>query len=122
MKIAVVTGASRGIGFELVKNFLKNKWSVVAVSRSELRITEIENEGIASSNLISVQGDLSEESTLGKIYDEVSKFGELNVVVNNAGLLVNKPFANLLKSDLMSMLNVNYLAPFFLVQKMLPFS
>jgi NAD(P)-dependent dehydrogenase (short-subunit alcohol dehydrogenase family) len=88
-KIAIVTGASRGIGAGLVEAFLKRGYSVVANSRN---ITAA-NPFATSANLVLVDGDIGDRSTAAKIVDiAVSKFGRLDVLVNNAGVFIPKAF------------------------------
>src|SRR6202021_4208514 len=95
-KTAIVTGASRGIGAGLVEAFLKRGYSVVANSRN---ITKT-NSFAASANLALVDGDIGDPSTAAKIVDTaVSKFGRIDVLVNNAGVFIPKPFTEYTTED-----------------------
>src|SRR6266853_2789658 len=88
-KTAIVTGASRGIGAGLVEAFLERGYSVVANSR---KITKA-NPFAAAANLALVDGDIGQPSTAAKIADTaVSRFGRIDVLINNAGIFIPKPF------------------------------
>src|SRR5258705_8014861 len=88
-KTAIVTGASRGIGAGLVEAFLERGYSVVANSRN---ITKA-NPFAAAANVALVDGDIGHPSTATAIVDTaVSRFGGLDVLINNAGVFISKPF------------------------------
>jgi NAD(P)-dependent dehydrogenase (short-subunit alcohol dehydrogenase family) len=95
-KTAIITGASRGIGAGLVEAFLKRGYNVVANSRN---ITKA-NPFAASSNLALVDGDIGDRTTAVKIVDTaVSKFGRIDVLINNAGVFIPKPFTEYTTED-----------------------
>jgi len=95
-KTAIVTGASQGIGAGLVEAFLKRGYNVVANSR---QITKA-NRVAASTNLALVDGDIGDPSTAAKIVDSaVSKFGRIDVLINNAGVFISKPFTEYTAED-----------------------
>src|SRR6478672_958393 len=95
-KTAIVTGASQGIGAGLVEAFLKRGYNVVAHSR---HITK-GNPFAASPNLALVDGDIGDRSTAAKIVDTaVSKFGGIDVLINNAGVFIPRPFTEYTSED-----------------------
>jgi NAD(P)-dependent dehydrogenase (short-subunit alcohol dehydrogenase family) len=95
-KTAVVTGASQGIGAALVEEFLKRGYSVVANSRN---ITKA-NPFPASPNLALVDGDIGDPRTAAKIVDTaVSRFGRVDVLINNAGIFIPKAFTEYTTED-----------------------
>src|ERR1700751_4075415 len=88
-KTAIVTGASQGIGAGLVEALLKRDYGVGANSRN---ITKA-NPFAASANLAVIDGDIGDPRTAAKIVDTaVSQFGRIDVLINNAGVLIPKPF------------------------------
>jgi NAD(P)-dependent dehydrogenase (short-subunit alcohol dehydrogenase family) len=95
-KTAIVTGASQGIGAGLVEAFLKRGYNVVANSRN---ITKA-NPFPASANLALVDGDIGDPKTGARIVDTaVSRFGRVDVLINNAGIYIGKPFTEYTAED-----------------------
>jgi len=89
----VITGAGKGIGLALSKYFTENNHSVLAISRN---ISRLENS--ASPLLIPFSFDLLEKDYTPLIHFIGNQFNQVDVLINNAGLLINKPF-NLLNDD-----------------------
>ena len=86
---AIITGASQGIGAGLVEAFLTRGYSIVANSR---KITKT-NRFATSVNLAFVDGDIGDPNTATKIVDTaVSRFGRVDVLINNAGVFIPKVF------------------------------
>ncbi len=111
----VITGASRGIGFELTKLFLNANYNVVALTRQ----TESLN-ALAHKNLLVISTDLSSKISIDKaMFSIKEKFQSIDFLVNNAGSLVNKPFEDILYSDLEKTYQVNVFAPFYVSQQLL---
>ena len=104
-KVAVVTGASRGIGAALVKAYLDRNYRVVATARSV--------EPTKSADILVVPGDIADRKTAERaISDGLRQFGRIDTLVNNAGIFIAKPFTRYTEADFASVLNVN-LAGFF---------
>ena len=113
-KTAIVTGASQGIGAGLVEAFLKRGYSVVANSRNIAKA----NPFPASPNLALVDGDIGDPKTAAKIVDTaVSRFGRVDVLINNAGLLISKPFTEYTTEDLNALVSTT-LAGFLYVSQL----
>jgi NAD(P)-dependent dehydrogenase (short-subunit alcohol dehydrogenase family) len=112
-KTAMVTGASRGIGAGLVEAFLERDYSVVANSRNITKANSFQ----ASANLALVDGDISDPNTAAKIVDTaVSRFGQIDALVNNAGIYFSKPFTDYTLDDLRSLVSVNIEGFLFITQ------
>jgi len=95
-KTAIVTGASQGIGASLVEAFMKRGYRIVANSRNISKA----NPFTASANLALVDGDVGDPNTAAKIVDTaVSRFGRIDVLINNAGIFVPKPFIEYTTED-----------------------
>ena len=114
-KVALITGASRGIGLELVKQFLAKGYKVLALSRNIKPL-----KGLDDTNLHYYAADLANMEALQDFAEEICNVGAVDVMINNAGYLVNKPFEEISQQDLQRSLDVNFAAPFFLIQKLLP--
>ncbi len=83
-KAAIVTGASQGIGAGLVEAFLKLGYNVVGNSRNIIKANPLP----VSANLALVDGDIGDPKTAARIVDTaVSRFGRVDVLINNAGIL-----------------------------------
>ena len=113
-KTAIITGGSQGIGAGLVEAFLKRGYSVVANARN---ITEV-NPFPPSPNLALVDGDIGDPKTAKQIVDTaVSRFGRIDVLVNNAGIFIPKPFTEYTTEDLNALVSTT-LAGFLYVSQL----
>jgi NAD(P)-dependent dehydrogenase (short-subunit alcohol dehydrogenase family) len=112
-KIACITGASRGIGLALVKEYLEHGHLVVAVSRNAERI--LVNPKYENS-LVRVSADITSEKGINLVKDRIAEQGEVNVIIHNAGQLVYKPFSDITREDLQEVYDINVFAPFMLTQ------
>ncbi len=102
--IIVVTGCSKGIGFELIK-LLSEDNKVYCISRNIDSIRELKDQILNPENLSILKGDICslDQSTIEEwIQDEA-----IDVLINNAGLLINKPFLEQTYNDYKSVLDVN---------------
>ena len=116
-KNVVITGTSRGIGFELAKQFANEGHRVLALSRNTEPLANVNHKNI---HFISV--DLSNEADLKSAADFVETiFKSVDILIHNAGFLVNKPFETLTKEDFQKVYEVNVFAVAGLTQKMMPF-
>jgi NAD(P)-dependent dehydrogenase (short-subunit alcohol dehydrogenase family) len=112
-QVAIVTGASKGIGAGLVSAFLELGYGVVANSR---HITQ-ESPFPKSDLLALVAGDIADPNTSAKIVDSaLSRFGRIDVLINNAGIYSSKAFTDYTLGDLRSLLSVNIEGTFFITQ------
>lgn len=107
-KTVVITGASRGIGAELVKGFRGIGYNVVASSRS---ITKSDIAG--DPVIVAVDGDIAEPGTAERIVSAaIARFGRIDTLINNAGIFIPKPFIDYSEADFTATIAVN-LAGFF---------
>ncbi|HEX4724711.1 MAG TPA: SDR family oxidoreductase [Pseudonocardiaceae bacterium] len=99
-KVAIVTGASQGIGAGLVTAYRKLGYSVVATSRS---IGESDDPGV-----LTVPGDVAEPGVGARVVDQtLARFGRVDTLVNNAGVFVAKPFTEYTDADYDAVTGVN---------------
>ncbi|MEU7790449.1 SDR family oxidoreductase [Amycolatopsis sp. NPDC049159] len=99
-KVAVVTGASQGIGAALVESYRKLGYAVVANSRS---ITPSGDAGI-----LAVPGDIADPAVGARVIEQaLATFGRVDTLVNNAGLFVAKPFTDYTGADFDTVTGVN---------------
>jgi short-subunit dehydrogenase len=119
MSNVVITGASRGIGLETVKKFLNNGWDVVACSRNTSSLEELKLN--YPNNLEVLQLDLSDKNSIQSVTTHITnKSKPLDVLIHNAGHLVNKPFQEITEHELATAYWVNTLGPFMLTQQLIP--
>jgi NAD(P)-dependent dehydrogenase (short-subunit alcohol dehydrogenase family) len=109
----LITGASSGIGLGLTKGFLAEGYNVVANSRHVTSAGTL----IPSDDLLLVDGDVGESSTARRlIHSAVQRFGGLDVLINNAGIFVPKPFVDYTPEDFQRVISTN-LSGFFYVSQ-----
>jgi NAD(P)-dependent dehydrogenase (short-subunit alcohol dehydrogenase family) len=108
-KVAVVTGASQGIGAALVKAYLERNYYVVATARSV--------KPTSNADIVAVPGDISDRKTAERVISEgLGRFGRIDTLVNNAGIFIAKPFTKYTEADFTLMLNVNVAGFFHITQ------
>ena len=111
-KVALITGASQGIGAGLVNGFLGRGYRVVANSRT------IRPDAAGPSNVLTVAGDVTDPQTAERIVGAaIDRFGRIDTLVNNAGLFVSRPFVEYAEADFAAMLSVNLAGFFHLSQR-----
>lgn len=117
MKNIIITGTSRGIGFELAQQFAKNNYNILAISRNTATI-----ERLGISNITSISVDLSSSGDLQKVSDFVkANWNQVDIVIHNAGMLINKPFTELTEQDFMEVYKVNVFGVAALTKMLIPF-
>ncbi len=115
----VITGASRGIGYALALEFDKRGYFVLATARSEDKLKKLQED--ASDRLEYKVLDLSNREEVSTWADELSKSGRrISHLINNAGALVNKPFADITAEELRHVYEVNVFGVFEFTQRVLP--
>jgi NAD(P)-dependent dehydrogenase (short-subunit alcohol dehydrogenase family) len=109
-RVAVITGGSRGIGAGLVAGYRDRGWAVVATAR------KIEPSG--DPGLLTVSADITEPGSAGRIIGgALDRFGRIDTLVNNAGVLVSKPFTEYTADDYALITGVNLAGFFWLTQR-----
>ncbi len=121
----LITGASKGIGYELVKAFAADEKSVIAaVSRNEKKIAALKEkctEDFPSSQVyafaVDIQKDDLVNGLLGKFPEELNS---IDILINNAGYLINKPFQKLTDEDVNLLFGTNVMSVFRLIRSLYP--
>lgn len=109
-KVAVITGASQGIGAGLVQGFLDRGFRVVANSRN-IKPSD-------SPDILTIAGDISDAQTAQRIVSAtIERFGRVDTLVNNAGIFTSKPFVDYTTADFAAVLSVNLAGFFHITQK-----
>ena len=117
MKNVVITGTSRGIGFELAKMFANNGHKVLAISRNTEPLSALNHKNIS---VISV--DISKSTDLEKVTDFIrNKWKQVDILIHNAGKLINKPFTDLTPDNFLEVYKVNVFGVAELTKNLIPF-
>ena len=117
MKNVVITGTSRGIGFELAQQFAKNGHHVLALSRNTAPL-----EKISHKNITTLSVDLSHNEDIQKAVNFLkSNWKHVDILINNAGKLINKPFTELTSDDFLEVYKVNVFGVAEITKGIIPF-
>jgi 3-oxoacyl-[acyl-carrier protein] reductase len=125
-KVALVTGASRGIGRAIAKELAVAGAHVVGVARPSAELTELSRElADAVSAGLALPADVCDPAAVGRVFREVDeRFGRVDILVNNAGVAVAEPFLNTTFETWRRVFSTNVDALFLLtqaaLQRMLP--
>lgn len=122
-KVAVITGASSGIGRACANLFARSNFDVVAVGRSEAELIELRAETNDAGGSVSIHlADLTDDSQIDRLAAETAdKSGQIDVLVNAAGIIKNGSIENTSLGDWDRMMNINLRSVFYLIQKYVPF-
>ena len=113
-RVAIVTGASSGMGLAITQALLERGYKVVANSRTISRSAELK----ASANLVLVDGDISLKATATSVANAaITKFGRVDLLVNSAGIYISKPFTECTPEDFDRMIATNVRGYFFITQQ-----
>src|SRR6204780_3658683 len=111
-KTAIITGASGGIGAGLVEGFLREGYNVVATSRDANRKLT------TSGSLVLLDGDIGKQQTADyAVGAAINNFGTVDVLVNNAGIFLKKPFTDFTTEDFDALVSTNLLGFFYITQR-----
>ena len=111
-KTAIITGASGGIGSGLVEGFLREGYKVVATSR------DVNRKPAIPGSLVLLDGDICKEQTaIDAVEAAIHNFGTIDVLVNNAGIFLKKPFTDFTVEDFDALVSINLLGFFYITQR-----
>jgi NAD(P)-dependent dehydrogenase (short-subunit alcohol dehydrogenase family) len=109
-RVAIVTGASQGIGAGLTAGFRRAGYAVVGTARSMPHSDE--------PDFLTVQGDISEAETAQRVVDQaLDRFGRIDTLINNAGVFIGKPFGDYTLEDYAAITAVNLAGFFHITQR-----
>ena len=118
MSVALVTGASSGIGAAIAIAFAEAGWDVMAAGRDEGRLEEVAD---VSESIVTWSGELAESEDCDElIADTIDEFGQLDCLVNNAGVIVRADVADTSDEEWRNTMAINLDVPFFLSRAALP--
>jgi NAD(P)-dependent dehydrogenase (short-subunit alcohol dehydrogenase family) len=111
-KTAIVTGASSGIGLGIAEALLARGYNVVATSRNASRAPQLR----AAAQLLVVDGDVGQARTAERVVSAAVDFGGLDLLVNNAGIFLAKPFTEYTQEDYARLFSTNVAGFFHMTQ------
>lgn len=115
----IITGCSQGIGFETAKLLAESGHTIFALSRNERKLKRLK--ALCPENIVSCPTDLSNQEEVGSFVGHLHKSKtSIHRLINNAGLLINKAFDQFTEQEAIDIFNINFFAPSFLIQKLLP--
>jgi NAD(P)-dependent dehydrogenase (short-subunit alcohol dehydrogenase family) len=115
--VAIVTGASSGIGLGIAQALLEGGFRVVGTSRTISKAKELTE----SSDFVAVDGEASKKATAEKVVEAALKhFGRIDLLVNNAGIFIPKPFTDYTEEDYNAVMNTNVASYFYMTQQVIP--
>ena len=119
-KYVLITGGTRGIGEEISREYGKKGYNlIINYIKSKEKAEKLKNELEEKYNIevLTVQADLADEKEIKNMVDIVlNKFGKIDVLVNNAGIIIDKEFEEKTIEDWKQTLNINLIAPFILTK------
>ena len=117
MKKVIITGTSRGIGFELAQQFAKNNFQVLALSRNKKPLDDLQ-----LKNITTLSVDVCKQEDIEKVSNFIQEnWQEVDILIHNAGFLINRPFENLTKNDFLRVYDVNVFGVAELTRICIPF-
>jgi NAD(P)-dependent dehydrogenase (short-subunit alcohol dehydrogenase family) len=107
-KVAIVTGASSGIGLAIARAFLGRGYAVVGNARTLSRLKKASEHLGAPEAFVPVEGDIGRPEVAKRLFDvAIDRFGHVDVLVNNAGVFIAKPTADYGVDDVEKMIDTN---------------
>ena len=122
-KVAIVTGGGRGIGKAIALALAEHGCNIIITSRTESELKNAEKE-IESKNVdvLAIKADISKLSDVKKVVDEsIKKFNRINILVNNAGIGIYKPFESMDYKEIDSTLDINLKGLIYSTKESLPY-
>jgi NAD(P)-dependent dehydrogenase (short-subunit alcohol dehydrogenase family) len=115
--VAIVTGASSGIGLGITLALIKQGYNVVGTSRTISKSKELKG----SVDLVLIDGDVGKKETAVKVAaGALEHFGRIDLLVNNAGIFIPKPFTDYTEADYDLVMSTNVASYFFMTQQVIP--
>jgi Tropinone reductase 1 len=123
-RLALVTGASRGLGKAIACEFASLGADLILVARGQAGLSELEEQLVQDApgcRVITVAADISEDSGRDRVVEAVAGQGALNILVNNAGTNIRKTMADISQEDYLHVQATNTTSAFELSRRLLPY-
>lgn len=121
-KVVIITGASSGIGRATALLFAENGSKVVAIGRNEKDLNAVRDEALKKDGMVKIHlADIRETSQVERLFSYMTEnFGQIDVLVNAAGIILNGSIEDTRLDDWDKMMNINLRSVFFMMQKCVP--
>lgn len=121
-KVCIITGAGKGFGRTLADVFLEHGAKLALITRTADDITQLETDLVAyKDRVLTFCGDVSDKKTVTEFVNQtISRFGQVDVLVNNAGMRFRKKFLEISEEEFNQVMDVNVTSMFHLCQAVLP--
>jgi NAD(P)-dependent dehydrogenase (short-subunit alcohol dehydrogenase family) len=123
-KTALITGANKGIGFEVAKQLGSKEFDIILTGRNKQGVDaaaeQLQQQGISA---VSLELDVTVTESIQSAFQQIrDKFDKIDVLVNNAGILLDEstPLLNISKEDFLQTFQTNAFSAFFMIQNFLP--
>jgi 3-oxoacyl-[acyl-carrier protein] reductase len=122
-KIALITGASRGIGEEIARRLAKEKVNLALIARDENKLKKIKDELLKENvEIFILPIDLTENNAPKFVIEKVIEyFGGLDILINNAGTALSKPLLETSEEEWNNLMAINAKVPYFLCKYAIPY-
>ncbi len=120
-KTAIITGASRGLGFALATAFAKKNWNLIINGRNAEALLKAKNKLEQWTTVEAISGDIIDEIHLLQFKERIKKFNGVDLIINNASTIGISPQPNLLEYPIEvihTIFHTNVIAPLSLIQKL----
>jgi NAD(P)-dependent dehydrogenase (short-subunit alcohol dehydrogenase family) len=113
-KTVIITGASSGIGFAIAQAYLARGYNVVGNARSQERLQAAAAQLGNPANFVTVAGDIADPQTAKALFARaIDAFGQVDILINNAGIFIAKPVADYTPSDVNAIVGTNLMGFFY---------
>ncbi|MBU8878737.1 SDR family oxidoreductase [Bacillus sp. FJAT-29790] len=121
-KVAIITGGAQGLGYAISEELAEANYQVILLDRNQaqlqMAVKQLQEKGYQANG---IEIDLSISENIQEIISQIThEFGKINVLVNNAGINIVKPFAQVTSSDWDKVMDINLKASFFMIQQVSP--
>ena len=121
-KVAIITGASTGIGKYLSIELSKKEYIVILISRSIEKLQSVKKTIDKNGDeCILIESDISKESSIEKIFKKIKSFNNIDILINNAGLGIFNKIENITTSEWDIQINTNLRGSFMMTKNIIPF-
>ena len=120
-KVAIITGASTGIGKYVSIELSKREYTVILISRNKQKLQSVKNIiDKLENNCLIIESDISKESSIEYIFSQLKSYNSIDVLINNAGLGIFNKIENTTYSDWDNQINTNLKGSFMMTKNIVP--